>query len=225
MNAPDPRAGKTEINGVAVIERTPAKIQIGANLSTVNTVDEVLLADGTVVFQCVTANAPECDHIASTPRGITAHQRAHSPVLELRRLKTEQAKRKENYRTGALKGIETKRAKKAQSTLTPTPTSETTPEATPETTDIPTGSDASTGITPKRTYVKARADRATTTATTAHASLALALSNLREAVNDAFISVKIVEQAVADVIGTTALTDDIIEKAKKFDELQRLMGK
>jgi hypothetical protein len=76
----------SKIGDVEVVARAKARItgddpsaQSIPNMvgKEVATVDEVMLSNETIVFQCVHPNDPDCLYIASTVRSVTAHQRSH----------------------------------------------------------------------------------------------------------------------------------------------------
>jgi hypothetical protein len=107
----------TRVNGVAVIARDSAVIEstVAKNgRATLATVDEIILSDGTKsMFQCVHPNAPDCEYVADSPRSVTAHQRAHSASILLKRELKAKNEMTERRRAGAKRGAETRAAKKA----------------------------------------------------------------------------------------------------------------
>lgn len=74
----------TQVNGVKVEARERAKYTEDSRPSPlvkpgteVPSVDEVLLADGTVIFQCVHPSSDDCVYTNTNLRSVTAHQVAH----------------------------------------------------------------------------------------------------------------------------------------------------
>ena len=90
-----PKFDPTQVNGVAVITRQPATRE-GTGLTegqtiTLSTVDEVLLADDTTVFQCVYPGNG-CGMVSDNHRSIVSHQRTHAPRMEAKRLAAQNEK-------------------------------------------------------------------------------------------------------------------------------------
>jgi hypothetical protein len=120
----------THIEGVEIIERQPATAMAGsiAEGATISAVEQLLLADGRTVFHCIHKNAVDCEYINTVLGGVTSHQRTHSDRMEAKRatakaeelaaqlaeIEAEKRRKRENYRQGAIKGQETRRAKQAQ---------------------------------------------------------------------------------------------------------------
>lgn len=78
-------------DGRKIIERTPAKLKVPSYEEPVAhaTIDEILLDDGTVVFQCVHPDPipgtdKPCDYISDLGVGVRAHQKAHGKVAYAR---------------------------------------------------------------------------------------------------------------------------------------------
>jgi len=57
--------------------------------TTLKTVDAILLADGTVLFQCMHPDGPSCTYIAETPLSVLSHQRSHRTKPTTRELTKE----------------------------------------------------------------------------------------------------------------------------------------
>ena len=116
----------TQVDGVTVVERTKAKMQgvglSGANGAEISTVDEVLLEDERVVYQCVHPDDEDCVFHAPSVRSVTAHQRSHGRSAlrrqlsqrdaELTEMKTKATQIRENRRRGAERAAQTKKAKR-----------------------------------------------------------------------------------------------------------------
>lgn len=81
----------TQVNGVAVIERTKAKMTDGNNPgSELRDVDEVLLADDSVVYQCV-SRAGGCGEVWPQARSVLSHLKVHQGVFATKRVQQELA--------------------------------------------------------------------------------------------------------------------------------------
>lgn len=82
----------TQVDGVKVVTRNKATIAVGFHDSgttgTAQDVDEVLLEDGRVVFQCV-ARTGGCGKTWDSPRSVTAHLRSHQGVVAQKRVQQE----------------------------------------------------------------------------------------------------------------------------------------
>jgi hypothetical protein len=116
----------TKIDGVAVIERVKAKMKniglSGANGAEISSVDEVMLADERVVYQCVSPDDPDCGYWNVNPRSVTAHQRTHgrsglrrqlkAANNELNELKAHRERVRANRQRGAQQAAETKKAQR-----------------------------------------------------------------------------------------------------------------
>jgi len=70
----------TQVNGIKVIMREEAQMPIPGQDRMVSTpsVHRLLLADETVLFQCMHKNGEDCIYTAITPKSVTSHQRTHS---------------------------------------------------------------------------------------------------------------------------------------------------
>lgn len=82
------------ISDVEVVERQKAVVEdvrIGfeGKRMTLSTIDEVLLKNGEVVFQCVHPKGDGCVKTYDSPRSVLAHQKIHAPRAEARRLQVE----------------------------------------------------------------------------------------------------------------------------------------
>jgi hypothetical protein len=119
---------RSEIDGVMVETRIPAKLLVPSRSEPHphTTIDEVLLVNGEVLFECVHPNRGDCTFTATSAVSVRAHQKAHGPMAEARRLQRELAaaeaeraqataeleeriKRRSN---GSRKGAETRRRKR-----------------------------------------------------------------------------------------------------------------
>jgi len=77
----------THVNGVEIVERQKA---IGATGTVgegaqIQSVDELLLADGTTMFHCVHKNAVDCEYVNPVMGGVMSHQRSHSDRMVAKR--------------------------------------------------------------------------------------------------------------------------------------------
>jgi hypothetical protein len=126
----------TRVNGVKVEARERAKytaenrpneqVMIGAE---VPTVDEVLLEDGTVLYQCVHPKAGDCEYVHINMRSVTAHQTAHgirndrrvakAAIARAEAAEAELAARIERRSSGSRQAAMTRKQKRE---LTPVPT-------------------------------------------------------------------------------------------------------
>lgn len=85
----------TQVDGVAVAERTKANITVGSLEDPLTSgiskdIDEVLLVDGRILYQCVARNGG-CGKTWETARSVSAHMRAHSGKDALKRTRQELA--------------------------------------------------------------------------------------------------------------------------------------
>lgn len=122
----------TKVGNIEVITREKAKITPEMTIpgpvgSVIRTVDIVLLADETTVFQCVHPDGGDCVYTADNVNSITAHQRAHGPkaiakaaqarakeaTAELETVREKQAKTFQNRSAGAKKAHVTRQARRA----------------------------------------------------------------------------------------------------------------
>lgn len=132
-----PMKDLTTVNGFKVVERQPARVAVddpavghlqGAVAgAAIRTVDEVLLENEQVIFQCVHPAAPDCDYTGASPRSVTAHQRSHggkavaskaarevaAAQAEAEAAKAELAARIQRRSDGSKKGAQTRMATKA----------------------------------------------------------------------------------------------------------------
>lgn len=113
----------TQVNGIAVVGRTRAKYTEGdsPSLQAVNreiaTVDELMLADESIIYQCMHPAAEDCVYTNERAMKVTAHQAAHSASYRLRQTErklaaaeAELAQRKQRQREGGLKAAETRKS-------------------------------------------------------------------------------------------------------------------
>jgi hypothetical protein len=107
------------------MERTRAKYREGdspqpaAIDKDIATVDELLLENGTVIFQCAHPAAEDCVYTNERAMKVTAHQAAHSAAYRLRQterklaeVESELNERKRRRSEGSTKGAETRRSKR-----------------------------------------------------------------------------------------------------------------
>jgi len=124
----------THVKGVEVIAREKAIVDEtisgleSARGSLFKTVDKVLLANDTTVYQCMHPLAEDCDYSADGIRSVTAHQRSHGAKAiaktaavelavkeaELAEFKERQARQFQNRSNGAKKAAETRKTTKMQ---------------------------------------------------------------------------------------------------------------
>lgn len=109
----------TQVDGVKVEARKPAEgiAPDGLSMSEIKTVDEILLTDGRVLYQCVYP-VYGCGKTFETPRSVTAHQRMHGGKTRARAAEKQLAQIDANKRSakqrridGAAKGLATKRSR------------------------------------------------------------------------------------------------------------------
>ena len=90
-------ANEDIVNGHKVEARQRAKIddhrsgKPAGTLIAINTVDEVLLETGEVIFECVHPNRGDCRQTYGSPRSVLAHQKVHAARAEARRLASQVA--------------------------------------------------------------------------------------------------------------------------------------
>lgn len=120
----------THVNGVEIIERQMATGMAGTAIAgkSVESVEELLLADGRTVYHCVHKNAPDCEYTADQVGSITSHQRTHSDRMmakraleaaeaakaDAARVQAELDARVQRRSEGSRQGHQTKLARKAQ---------------------------------------------------------------------------------------------------------------
>lgn len=107
--------GIDTLNGQKVIERQPAKLwntvkQADVELSTVN---EVLLENENVMFECNHPNGTGCDYTSENVRSVLAHQRAHGAQMLLKKAQQELEERRARQVAGGKKAAATRAANKA----------------------------------------------------------------------------------------------------------------
>lgn len=202
----------TQVNGVKVIARqkarctpqnAPSPQAIGKEIKTV---DELLLEDETIVFHCVHPNASDCVYVAGTAHSVTAHQRMHSDAAlrkkadaKLAALESRQAKIFANRSNGARKGAQTKRIKRTQAPL-----------------EIGRGgSGERSTVFPTGDTELARQARHVVAAYNAMVTAQTEFDRL-------FVGYMRAAQTATE---RTAMNPLIIDKAKKWDEMQALFGK
>jgi len=99
---------RDRIEGHDVVDRTRARMPAAngsGGMVEVSTVDEVLLDDGAVLYQCAYPDAG-CDWASSRVKSVVAHQRAHSPKIAIRRQNQAAAERLEAQRVSQRRGVE-----------------------------------------------------------------------------------------------------------------------
>lgn len=109
----------TKINDVMVIAREKATMPVPndpTRVAMIDTVDQVLLADENIVYQCVHKNDLDCTYTAQSVRSVTAHQRSHGDRIIARQAlaraaaaETELAERIQRRSNGSRKGAETRK--------------------------------------------------------------------------------------------------------------------
>lgn len=112
-------------DGREVVTRTPAKLSVPLRDEPVpiGTIDEVLLVDGSVVFQCVhpglVDNEP-CTYVSDNGVSVRAHQKIHGKVAQMRRaqreletVRTELEQRIQRRSEGAKRAAQTRLTQRA----------------------------------------------------------------------------------------------------------------
>lgn len=213
----------THVNGVRVEARERARYTIESRPAvTVNpgtevpTVDELLLEDGTVVFQCMHPKNEDCDYTHVKIRSVTAHQTAHGVRNDRREAREALARaeaaereleeRKQRRSNGSRQGALTRRQR--------------------ELTHVP----AEVG---GRGGDKIRTD--STSSAIGNKELAKMAQNvitawnaLREAENafqDVMIGYMRAAQVATDVAEAPPIDPKILESAKNWNDLQAMLGK
>jgi len=80
----------TKVGDLAVVTREKAKVDVGPNVGTQHrTVDVVMLEDSTIVFQCMSPAAPDCDYTNDRAIGVVSHQKSHSGKMIARQKQAE----------------------------------------------------------------------------------------------------------------------------------------
>lgn len=118
----------TQIDGVAVIERTKARFTKGDTPNDavvgreISTVDEVLLANEQVIFQCMSPRDDDCTYTAPTAKQVTTHQVKHgrnqirlklqAAEAELAEFKKKAERTRANRSAGAQQAAQTKALKR-----------------------------------------------------------------------------------------------------------------
>lgn len=132
------------VNGLKVETREQATMAShlqGGKTVKATTVDAVLLENGTVVFQCVHPNAPDCEYTADNVTSVTAHQRSHGDKVTAHQLRKELATanaeleaRKERRSVGSRNAAVTRKRNRELQTTAPavsgTPVANTSTELT-----------------------------------------------------------------------------------------------
>lgn len=208
----------TSINGVAVIAREKATMPVPndpTRSAAIDTVDQVLLADATVIFQCVHKNDPDCAYTAQAVRSVTAHQRSHGDRIIAKQAlarataaETELAERIRRRSEGTKKGNETKAALKAGGGTTRVP-AEVGGRGGPKA----NGNEASSAIGDKELAKMAQ-------------NVITAWNALREA-EDALQNVLIGYMRAAQTAteNPPVIDPQIVAKAKAYDDLKNQMFK
>lgn len=83
------RTDPDRVDGVEVIERNPARMKNiragGGHTAELKDVDEVLLADDRVIYQCRSRNDSTCERYFASVIGAVSHLKTHSPKYAERR--------------------------------------------------------------------------------------------------------------------------------------------
>lgn len=198
-------------DGRKVIARTPALLPVPNQPDRpCTTIDEVLLEDETVVFQCVHPNpipgtTGKCDRLADNPISIRSHQKLHGKVAQARHatreaqkaetarqlLEQELADRRKRQVEGGKKAAETR--KKNQN------------GSAPKTTPVAAANQLANGIQATLNLLTVQVERIAT-------DLGGIIDDLRD------VRRQVNELPAAD--------PDVVRKAQRFDEIQAaLRGK
>ena len=120
----------THVNGIEVVERQKAigaTGTVGAGAQ-IQSIDELLLTDGTTIFHCTHKNAVDCEYVNQAMRSVMAHQRTHGDRMQAKRanekaeelaaqladIAAKEQQKKANYSAGAKKAHEARKAKQLQ---------------------------------------------------------------------------------------------------------------
>lgn len=103
-----PITDRYQVLGVPITSRGPAKDTFGGELREVAGVDEITLADGRVMHQCV--RSVRCFWVADTARSVISHLRTHGSATATRKADQKHA----NYSAGAKAGHEARMARLAE---------------------------------------------------------------------------------------------------------------
>lgn len=104
---PKPITDRYQVLGVPITSRGPAKDDWRGEPREVSGVDEITLADGRVMYQCV--RSVRCFWVANTARSVISHLRTHGSVTATRKADQKHA----NYSAGARAGHEARMARMA----------------------------------------------------------------------------------------------------------------
>jgi hypothetical protein len=121
----------THVGELEVVAREDANIPSPndpAKSVTTQAIHQLLLSDGSIVFQCMHRNDGDCMYTAPAAKSVASHQRTHSDrllakraIAEAEAVKNELAERIKRRSEGSKKGMQTRKLQTASTSPTGTP--------------------------------------------------------------------------------------------------------